>query len=49
MEDPDEIVYIPAKRGGFHLRDKCGYKYFKAKTLQAKDRCYWSCMEKKEL
>jgi hypothetical protein len=49
MEDPDGIVYIPAKRGGFHLRDKCGYKYFKAKTQPAKDRCYWSCLEKKEL
>jgi hypothetical protein len=50
MEDLDDILYAPTNRGGFHLHDKNGYKYFKSTTQPAKDCCCcWSCLEKKEL
>ncbi len=42
----ENISFIPARRGGFHLKDKIGFPYYKTKPQKAKDRCYWSCLSK---
>jgi hypothetical protein len=31
------ILHIPARRGGFHLKDKTGFLYYKTKPQKAKD------------
>ncbi len=44
----ENISFIPARRGGFHLKDKTGFLYYKTRLQKAKDRCYWSCLSKKD-
>jgi hypothetical protein len=44
----ENISFIPARQGGFHLKDKTGFLYYKTKPQKAKDRCYWSCLSKKD-
>ncbi len=44
----ENISFIPARRGGFHLKDKTGFLYYKTKPQKAKDRCSWSCLSKKD-
>jgi hypothetical protein len=33
----ENISFIPARRGGFHLKDKTGFLYYKSKPQKAKD------------
>ncbi len=35
----ENISFIPARRGGFHLKNKTGFLYYMAKPQKAKDRC----------
>jgi hypothetical protein len=30
------------------IKDKTGFLYYKTKPQKAKDRCYWSCLSKKD-
>jgi hypothetical protein len=45
--DAESISFVPARKGGFHLKDGKGYLYFKSKTVLPKDRIYWTCLNKK--
>jgi hypothetical protein len=44
----ENISFIPARQGGFHLKEQTGFLYYKTKPQKAKDRCYWSCLSKKD-